>query len=251
MGIFKKIWNFVTGKGFQDEEKEQEIKIKEQNIQEQLEQAENLQEPTQETTTQQKEEQITEPTTPQKQETTTQTQTKIIPSKANQETQQATQRFKGSGSITEAQKKLQGNRINQITFTPTNDLSTLKNTYQKLLQKSQISTTDKYGEEDQALIDILIENREKLQHRFSAEIIIITNGGKGSMYIDGILAEHLNSIYDHIQIGATYTSQELKEAMTETYKQLERQYGAIGGNINPPLEKKSTIQSIEINMTFA
>ena len=71
------------------------------------------------------------------------------------------------------------------------------------------------------------------------------------MSIDGILAEHLNGLYDYIQIGATYTSQELKNAMTEAQRYFEKQYGAIGGNIKPPMETKSTIQNISIKMTFA
>ena len=200
MGFLKKAWNWITGKGYLEDEEIQLKKAEQQEQSEALERAETL-EPKQR-------EEIQEQTQTIETQPEIRTEEKPIKPKPTttpksiEETTNATKRFQQSGNIAQAQERLSGDRINEITFTPTNDLNSLRNTYENLLRKSRISTTDKYGNEDKALIDILIENREKLQHRFTAEITIHTNKGQATMSIDGILAEHLNGLYDYIQIGS-------------------------------------------------
>lgn len=245
MGFFKKLWNFVSGKGWQEEEllKEEEQTIKEptreEELQESLERAEAQ-------TPIEKEEEIPVPEPP-KQFTVTEPQEK----EEKEEVERATKRFSGSGSLANVQEQLTEGTINSIDFQPTTNLGELNQLYNKLLQRSTISTTDKDGNIDQALIDVLIENRNKLQHRFTAEIRIITDGGEGFMSIDGILAEHMGNIGEYIQVGGTYTSQELQVAMQNALTYFEKQYGSIGGNIRPPMNKKVTIQDLQIRMTFA
>lgn len=242
MGFLKKAWNWITGKGYAEDEEIEKQKVAQEEKLERLQQAEDI--------TPIQEKPRTEIKEPVKEEELKPRQQRPIQTKGS-EIQQATKQFERSGSIAEVQGKLQVGTISNTTFTPTADLSTIKTVYSKLLERSTIPTVDREGNPDQALIGILIENREKIQHRFTAEISITTEKGIGRMSIDGILAEHLNSIYDFIQIGATYTSQELKTAMQDAITYFEKQYGSIGGNINPPMETKSTVQDIQIRMTFA
>lgn len=241
MGFFKKLWNFVSGKGWQDEEellKKQEEQQYEEDRKEKLREAESLKPDIQE-------ERIVSQERPIKQQ-----QKPTLPKKS-EEVENARIRYEGKGSLTKVQERLFPQTVGTIDFQPTSDMGILKGVYNKLIEKSTISPYDKNGNPDQALIDVLIENRNKLQHRFTAEIRIVTDGGEGYMSIDGILAEHLNGIYDFIQIGATYTSQELQEAMNQAQAYFEKQYGSIGGNIRPPMNKKVTVQDLQIRMTFA
>lgn len=241
MGFFKKLWNFVSGKGWQEEEELKKVQEEEykQTQRDSLREAENLKQ--EEEIREIPKEEIKEKPKPQ---------IKTTP-KQQEEVTQATKRYTQSGSLAKVQERLTEGTIGTIDFTPTSDMGVLKGVYNNLLKKSTISTTDRFGNEDNALIDILIENRNKLQHRFTAEIQIITDGGNGFMSVDGILAEHLNGIYDYLQIGGTYTSQELQTAMQNALSYFEKQFGSIGGNIRPPMNKKVTIQDIQIKMTFA
>lgn len=244
MGFFKKLWNFVTGKGFKEEEIKDDIQeAYKEDINKKLRDAEDIK-PIER-------EEIKEDI-----EIRSEPRRRIVKedrfvSQANEDLVKAKDRFVKSGKISQLQDRLVEGTISETEFTPTDDLGMLNGIYNNLLQKSTISTVDRKGNLDQALIDVLIENRGKLQHRFTAEIIIYTTSGQGSMAIDGILAEHMSSIYDFIQVGATYTSEELKSAMNQALRFFEKQYGSIGGSINPPLETKSTVQDVQIKMTFA
>lgn len=242
MGFWKKTWNWLTGKGFKEEEEidttQQEQQTKE--LQEAEETSTPQEETQQEEQIQKEEKQRFEPPKPQYKE----------PQK-KEEVKTATKRFEQSGNIEKIQERLTEGVVSSVQFTPTKDLSSLRGVYNNLLRKSTISVYDKYGNEDQALLEVLVQNRNKLQHRFSGEIIIITNGTQGRMTIDGVLAEHLSDINDFIQEGMTYTSEELKKAMGEAMAYFEKQYGSIGGNIQAPPETKSTIQQIQVKLTFA
>lgn len=160
-------------------------------------------------------------------------------------------KIESAPQITAIQETIGKNNRSEIKFIPSRNLSDKRTVYEQLLRNSSISVIDKNGNVDTALLDILIENRRKLQHRFTATIEIITDKSKGSMEIAGILAEDCDDIYNYINTGETYSSQELKERMQQAMVHFEQTYGSIGGMIIPPNEEKSTITGIDIKLTFA
>lgn len=228
MGFINKLWNLVRGKGFKEEEK---IEEKITDIEKELRNAEDIIEP--------------------KKKVIVKKEEKKIEIEKPKGIEKIERRYKRKETLTTVQNKLRKGITGETAFTPTNDMGQLRGVYNKLLKKSTISTQDKYGNEDEALIEVLIENRRKLQHRFTAEILIKTTKGEGRMSIDGILAEDISGIYNYIQIGGTYTSQEIKIAMNNAMAYFEKQYGSIGGSIQAPLETTSVITDIEVKMTFA
>lgn len=249
MGFFNKLWNAITGKGWQEEtleEKIQETKGKEiipikqeKEIKEEEAKQEEIE------IKEEKQEEVKEEKKEEK---------KIKKERRKEETreiEQATKRYKESGNITNIQKQLKKGAIGTTEFKITNNLNELRSTYEELLSKSTITTRLRDGTTDKTLIDIIITNREKLQHRFSAEIIINTTNGTARMKIDGILAENLININNYLQEGRTYTSQELRTTMEEAQRYFEQEYGSIGGSIIVPPSNKLTITNIKTEMTFA
>lgn len=154
-------------------------------------------------------------------------------------------RFKNAGSITKIQNKIntQG-QISSTIYNPTTTLNESSKIYEKLLKGKTINI-------DSDMYDIILTNRYKLKHRFSAKIIIDTNKGEASLTIDGILPEETNDIYNFITPEQTYTSQELKNKMQEIKSHYEKNYGSIGGSIITPPDMKVTIKDVKIETTFA
>lgn len=65
------------------------------------------------------------------------------------------------------------------------NLNNTKQVYKRVLTAKMLK-----GKIDSDVIDILYENREKLMHKFSADIQVITqNGLVGTIYVVGVLAE--------------------------------------------------------------
>lgn len=241
MGIFSKFANWIRGKGFKETEEveptekiqpkqEELLKTEDQITQEREEAEQEIQQQEEE-----KQYKITTktPTIPIK--TTT---------KPDSDIQKAIKQIRSTGSITKVQENLRGGGIRTISFEPTQNLNGLRQKYEDLLQGGNVGI-------DQAMMEVIIENREKLVHRFSARITITTDQGRVTMDVDGILLENTNDIYQFIQKGQTYTSEELKRQMYSLRDHYEKQYGAIGGEPIIPPSKVYKIQDIDVQQSFA
>lgn len=150
--------------------------------------------------------------------------------------------YEKTGSIKTIQERLKKGHLSTLKYNPQN--KDTRNVYKELMKGSTIEVDDE-------LINLIIENRTKFQHRFSAKIIIYTDKGDAELTIDGILPEQLYEINDYIEVGQTYTSQGLKTAMDEARKSLENRFGAIGGTSKAPGSGKVTVTGIEIEISFA
>lgn len=263
MGFFKKLGNLLGGRGFKEDEEieerkivlgeeEQEKEVKEEQTEDPLQiykteeelKAEGISEE-QELKPEEEFEEVKEEDEEKEGELSK------AEEEAKEEIKEIQKKSRGTRSISSITSTIQEGTTSsvKINISPEMDIG---DTYNQLLRNGVINIRDKNGNIDESLVQIIIENRVKLQHRFSAEIIIeTTSGNKGMISIDGILAEQLHEIYQFIQVGATYTSQELKSAMDSALIHFQKQHGAIGGSKNPPPEKTTTIASMEAKVTFA
>lgn len=142
--------------------------------------------------------------------------------------------------------------LTEVTFRPTYNMNSINDVYSSLLSQAVISAKTKEGRVDTELVKILVENRQRIRHRFAGTVVITTKSGQvGKIEIDGILAEDLGDIRLFVEEGATYTSEELKVAMNNALSHFEQKFGAIGGAITTPAESKSTVLEIDTTISFA
>lgn len=250
MGFFNKLWNWVKGKGF-----------------------------TEETTTQ-----TTTPTTivePTIRETTQRIDKEIETTKKQEEAKQKEETpTKGRKTIIkELDQQIRETKTTQQkeyekAITRMDKLKDLKNITKGIkdqgLTKTMLQTqdmdlgqtrknyTDLFAEgakiTDPQILDILIENREKLRQRFSAEIKVWLDGEQaGTLYVHGILVEELSIIQQELQEGMLLRKDIKEEYLSNKLDNLQnefRAYGARDTHYNV-IKEKETITNITYEMTFA
>lgn len=246
MGFFTKLRNLITGKGWQETEQIQQDNKLFEETKKALEQAEDIQKENiiQEGKTNEQIKKEQEDITKKLEELKKETEEPI------QTEQKITYKEKTPiGKLQEQMKTKE--ELNTIKFTPSSNLGETGNVYRELLKKSVISLKLQDGTIDNAMLDLIIQNRQKLRHRFSAVINITTEQGTGVLELDGVLAEEVKDIYKFINIGRTYTSNEMRTQMQEAMKYFNNTYGTIGGSLVLPGGGKTTVQSIDVQLTFA
>ena len=174
----------------------------------------------------------------------------VVPVDERSDVQKVVKQIGSKGKISDVESKIRIDGNNDISFQPTTDLNQLNQVYNHLFTKNNISVIRSDGSIDTALLQVLIDNRQKLQHRFSAEILVMTDSSVGMIYIDGILAENLYVVSEYIEIGRTYTSEELKVAMNNLLNRCENDFGSVGGDVKAPMEKKSRVVDVQVKMNF-
>ena len=187
MGFFNKAWNFMRGKGWKDND------IQEQPVfdtvqEEQLKKVEDTQykkpdiveDVEQKDLTEQFKQEIADI---KREEDKIESLDNIEEQRAQQnEFNKVVKKFESSPKVSEFTSGLNNEVVNSQSIMPTSNLGQLKPIYSKLL-------TENGKLNDPDILDILIENRMKLQHRFSAEFILVgaKNGEIARMPIQGSL----------------------------------------------------------------
>lgn len=231
MGFFNKLWNWVRGKGYQETQEEEIIKqpsepIETTPIQEPIQEAQQIEEPQKET-----------------QKTTIQ-KTRTIKEESDQEIEKFKQNLQGKPLKKDIEAKIDREQINKLNIqTVMTDIGELKPLYTKIF-------TDNAKLEDPDILNILIQNRKQLQHRFEATFKIYDkNGQVGELRTSGILIEHTNGLYKFVNEGQEIDY--LREALEAAQSYFEQNYGAIGGNVNVTTNKKIKVTGINIDVTYA
>lgn len=137
--------------------------------------------------------------------------------------------------------------LNRVQFQPTSDLNQLRPLYEKL-----ITTNGKL--DDPEIMNILIENRNKLQHRFNAEFTLKgeKNGVIAKIYVQGVMLEQSHAIYEYFSIGESVNTTTLGEKCSEFTSFMRENYGAIGGSSETKMPKKEDkINDIIVEVDFA
>lgn len=229
MGFLTKAWNWVRGKGFKEEKEEVEQEI--------IKQTERIEEPTTKRKEIKEERKI-------KEEEKKEEKIILTKEKEKSEMEKFRERIKRQPLKKEIEGKINKEIVNRINITQTQgDIGKLKPLYTEIFTKDAKLT-------DPDILDVLIDNRKQLQHRFEATFTIFYEKGiAGTMRTTGILIEHTNDIYRYITIGQEIDY--LTEALEAAQNHFEQNYGAIGGNIKVEVTKKIKITNIEIDVSYA
>lgn len=216
MGFFGKLTNWFRGKGWKETEeiqREEEEKRREEErkreISEGLEAAKEVEQ------------------TKARREKTKIRETERTEEERKEERRKATEfehavkEYNKKGQLKTYEDKLDKTTINKIEFEPTPELGQYRNTYKQLLMS-------KAKLDDPEILDILIENRNKLRHRFSATITIYTNTGEiaAEIAIEGLLIEELSLLDTYFTEGQK--TEYLSEDISAFTSDFETRYGLIG-----------------------
>lgn len=228
MGFFSKLWNAVRGRGFKETEdiaKAEEAAL----LRKQFEAAEDAQYPTQ---IEEK-----EPEVPQVEQEIPQAVEQV----SNQAVDNTIENIRREREpITNLTRQLNNNIVGQAPVPVSENLNVYRTTYEKLFSEKV---------QDRELVQILIENRERLRHRFSINIIIMDDQGTaGNLQVSGVLPEEGNLIREYIKEGQE--TQYLSSVLASALGAFKSQKGAIGGSFNAYREKV-TIKAIQIQSDFA
>lgn len=162
--------------------------------------------------------------------------------KARNELQQATRRAEVSGEIKDIQKRLneyRGNHPRSIEFGLETTQDGTRDLYKQVFSKQTENNILRYDDGiDEDMVQVLIENRQKLRHRFTTTIIITMEDGEIASEIiyaglpEEIKEEIINS--KEITIGQDYGSQELQQALNVLGTRIADKYGTAGKTISVP-----------------
>lgn len=102
---------------------------------------------------------------------------------------------------------------------------------------------------DPEIMNILIENRSRLQHRFTGKVDVYLNSRfAGSLEIFGILAEQIDSIYQYLSIGQNI--EYLAETLDAIGSFFNNEFGCLRYSVNV-INNKGKITDINVISTFA
>lgn len=232
MGFFAKLKNWFSGKGWTDDEI---IEVQQEPVTKQYEDVEEKQyEDTEETP---------EVLIREDKEPTIGRATTLQVEKPKSEIEKAVDKYEKKPMMKKAEEKLDTEKVNivQIPTIPS-DLSQVRPYYDRLLTENA-----KLG--DPEILDILVEQRGKLQHRFSIDIKVFLNGkDAGDLKVNGVLIEHSSIIHNVLRIGEK--TEYLQEQLNILASQFENEFGAIGTSVSVR-DQKGTITDIQVNVTFA
>lgn len=234
MGFFNKLWNLIRGRGFSEEEIKTETATEPKPIT-----------TTETTKPEPKTEKPTETTKQETRKPETETKPTGIKPPKKDEIQKATETYAKHPSKAEIEKKIKPEGVNRITIEQQSfaDIGQLKPKYEQIFTENAKLT-------DPDILNVLIENRQQLQHRFQAEFIIELNGAyAGTLTVAGILMEHMGYIHNYLNIGQQLES-ELKTYLEQVLKGFESTFGAIGGNV-VTVKEFGTITDIKKDLTYA
>lgn len=234
MGFFRKLYNFVTGKGFKEDEvqKVEEVMPVETKI--------STVEPTQPRV---KEEEQTEERQPRK------TIIGTIPTKKDERTEleRATDTYKKLPKRRDVESKIRSEGVNTITKKQHEPLnSNNRNDYIDLFSKDAKLT-------DPDILNVLIEGRHSLQHRFVIKAKFFLGGKEANILtINGALVEHAPAIEDIAQIGTVEINSppELHQLQNSIISFFRDVFGAIDGSYTDN-HLKGKLTGIEYEYSFA
>lgn len=153
---------------------------------------------------------------------------------------------KARTNIKKIEEKIQKEERNE-TIVPKGDIL---NKYHKVYRDLFVTKIQAEGGLADDMLQVLIENRKKLRHRFVAEARIYGEQGHvGTITGVGILAEEMEKISSFVRKGEQwdYGQQQLKEFE----KFLREHYKSYGTKIQIVDTRKTRISKIEIRMSFA
>lgn len=233
MGFFGKLFNWFSGRGWKETEQiqaeqqavEQE-RIERQKVEDVQYGVDKSEEP--------KPQEIVKPEP-------VQTERPKTPLEQEQEAQK--KKLAQMPSRSSVEKQINPDVVNQVNVAGKSfNMNELSNYYKDIYTKNA-----KLNDPD--ILNVLIENRGQLQHRFEAKFVFYDEKGyNAELKVSGILVEHTTLIYTLIPMDRQidYFSSLLADALT----QFEEIYGAIGGSISKPVREKTRITEITRDVTF-
>lgn len=234
MGFFNKLWNWMKGKEFEDSQNEYgEIRQRDD-----YDEIENRQYSNENDIKEQQEE---------KQLRLLKEEPEEEPEEINdvkQEIKKVEERIKRNPTVKSVVERINQEGVNNIkNIKFDGNLGELKPIYQKIF-------TENAKLNDSDILDVLIENRDKLQHRFVIRIEVYSREGiAGTLVVNGILIEHAQEINDILRIGMEIDY--LREIFEQYLDYYKNNYGAISGDFEININKKFTISDIRIDASFA
>lgn len=233
MSLWTRLKNLFTGKGWQETTTEPEEELNEIIKETPEEKAEEQQYTIKETKK--------ETTTP-KEKTAQKTTPKKIKEKETPEIRKAVQKYQEKPTIKSVETKLKPNIVNTINIPITQSLNEITPHYQKIL-------TENAKLNDNDILNVLIEHREQLQHRFTITIWIeLDQKQAGKLEIQGALIEHSNLVYEHINIGQKI--EYLTEILNNLGNEFQHRYNSIGATPTVAIEK-GEVTNITAEVSFA
>lgn len=173
-----------------------------------------------------------------------------ISNNANTQINNALKSMRKKPNIVDIQRQIGETKTSRVKFQISDNLNDYSNVYEDVLKDGMISV-EKNGKQDNELIQVLIENRRRLQHRFAVKIEIATDQGAAGIEIIGLLAEDASEIYNYVTPGQTYTSEELKTVLNQFKDKMTEKYGCIGGEAYAPASGKCIVRDMEATVSFA
>lgn len=238
MGFFNKLWSWVRGNGFTEEPKQQEAQqTKEEPRFEEPplppRREETTPEPEPVRTTEPERKVTPKPVTPVKQE-----------SDFDKQLREVERQLAGKPALRDIEGKINPDTLNSVGVQERLlDLSHVRPYYAQLFQENAKIT-------DPEITEILIQNRDKLRHRFTIEYTFFdTNGEVAKLTIIGGLVEDAQHIHNLVKIGITY--EYFKETLDTAINSFRMNFGALEGNHNYTDLKPVTITDIKTDVTFA
>lgn len=246
MGFFNKLVNWVTGKGWKENYQLQQEKVKEEQA-ETNDVAEDHQYPKEEgyaAAPPQKEEPKQRSLFPFGED---KPKEEAVPTPQEKEMKKAVSALEKFPLKADVERKIDSATVNRVDMgTISQDIAQLRPSYERIF-------TDGAKLSDPDILNILIQNRQQLQHRFSAEFRIYgkIQGEIGVITVSGILFEHTSHIYNFLRIGQDVDKSTFGQLMDQAISSFETTFGAIGGSKENRLNHNDRITDIVASVTFA
>lgn len=236
MGFFNKLWNFIRLKGFRDRD----------NVEQRLKSAQGQEEPVQQ--------QYTGPVTPDtggsevayEQQPAKETQADRQDKPAVTEMDRYVSRVSKFPKKSDVEKNIDNEQmVTGEVKSGTLNLNEFNQNYKDVFSQKVL----KDGVMDDALFNVLLQNRFQLKHRFQVHFqVYIDNVNSSTLSIRGLLPEESQYIYSKINIGNNV--EYLSKVLRELESSFESIYGSIGEGFTHPKKEKGKITDIKISYDF-